>query len=250
MADSLIRWKRKDYMKLYHAVKKFNKRVNELEASQYNYLPKLRNYEELRDSIMSRKQLNRTITSLRNFSKEGMNKKVELPSGQIVTKWQYHEIKINRNRAVENLREEARNIIEGDVYSKEGMGNKRLKEINRAIERYKGIETQKGSQFLGTEYSLLRAGRSDIDLVKLEQFRQNFMNALEEMSTYDNFRKLKRELRNIKDPRDFYEYVRQSPELMDLFLYYKDKATAQTYGGFASNQDAFNAGLEKLGILV
>ena len=75
------------------------------------------------------------------------------------------------------------------------------------------------------------------------------MNALEEMSTYDNFDKLINKLKSIKNPIGFYEYVSQNEILKDLFLYYNDKAEAQTYGGFASNQDAFNTALEQLGIM-
>lgn len=75
------------------------------------------------------------------------------------------------------------------------------------------------------------------------------MNSLNELSTYDNYEKLKTKLESIKNPIQFYDYVRSSEVLSDLFLYYKDKATAQTYGGFASNQDAFNYALEELDLM-
>lgn len=251
MADNLIRWKRGDYIKLSKAVASFNRKVDRLTSIDAKYLPDTRNYKELKKSIMSRKELNRVINSLKKFKTEGMEKIVELPSGQKLTKWEYNQLKLARNRAISKLQEEARGIINSDdlfTAPSEMMGNKRFKEISRTIDRYQGIEKQKGSNFESSLESLFKASRFDADLVKFEQYKNNFMNALEEMTTYDNFEELQYKLSQIKNPKDFYEYIQQSPELMDLFLYYKDKATAQTYGGYASNQDAFNAGLERLGI--
>lgn len=250
MADNLIRWKRGDYVKLSKAVASFNRKVNSLTSDSAKYLPETRNYKELRDSIMSRKELNRVINSLKKFKNEGMEKIVELPSGQKLTKWEYNQMKLARNRAISKLQEEGRGIIEADYYTapSEVMGSKRLRAISRTIDRYRNIENQRGSNFNESMESLFRAGRFDADLIKYEHYRENFMNALEEMSTYDNFEELNYKLSEIKNPKDFYDFIHQSPELMDLFLYYKDKATAQTYGGYTSNQDAFNAGLERLGI--
>ena len=75
------------------------------------------------------------------------------------------------------------------------------------------------------------------------------MKSLEELSVYDNYNLLFNKLASIKNPISFYNYVRTSDVLMDLFLYYKDKPTAQTYGGFESNQDAFNYAIEELGLM-
>lgn len=249
MADSLIRWKRGDYIKLSKAVSSFNRKVNKLTTDETKYLPELRNYKELKKSIMTRKELNRVVNSLKRFKAEGMEKKVTLPSGEELTKWEYNQVKLARNRAISKLLDERMGIVDKSIKTPiSTMGNKRLRAITRTIDRYEGIEYQQGSNFKESLESLYKAGRFDSELVKFEQYRNNFMNALEEMTTYDNFEELKYKLSEIKNPEDFYNFVKQSPELMDLFLYYKDKATAQTYGGYASNQDAFNAGLEKLGI--
>ena len=252
MADSLIRWKRGDYIKLSKAVASYNRKLNAIDNNEAKYLPSLKNYKQLKKTIMSRKEFNRVVKSLKRFNIGGAEDVVNLPSGESITKWEYHEVKLARNRALNKLREEGRGIIEADYYEapSEKMGSKRLKEISRTIDRYEGLELQTGSNLKETIKSVMTQGRFDIDLVRFEQFRTNFMNALEEMSTYDNYEELKYKLEQIRNPEDFYNFIRQSPELMDLFLYYKDKATAQTYGGYASNQDAFNAGLEKLGIFI
>ena len=42
MADSLIRWKRSDYAKLSYEIRRFNKRIKELDVDELNYLPDLK----------------------------------------------------------------------------------------------------------------------------------------------------------------------------------------------------------------
>ena len=75
------------------------------------------------------------------------------------------------------------------------------------------------------------------------------MNSLEQMSSFKNYKLLRDKLESIENPIQFYNYVRQSDIISDLFLYYKEKATAQTYGGFVDNQEAFDTGIfEQLGI--
>ena len=247
MADNLIRWKRGDYVKLSKAVASFNRKVNQLEVDERKYLPDLKDYKELRDTIKSRKELNRIVKSLRNFNIEGAEAVVSLPSGQNLTKWEYHEIKLARNRAIRSLEVEKAHVLEGNKWV--GMGDERVDMINATIKNMQNIENYKGYSFSSELTLIQKLGSYDRDLNKAEQFRLNFMNSLEELSTYDNYDILKEKLESIKNPIQFYDYVSDSEVLSDLFLYYKDKATAQTYGGFASNQDAFNYALEELGLM-
>ena len=247
MADSLIRWKRGDYVKLSKAVASFNRKVNELDVNEAKYLPNLKDYKELKETIKSRKELNRIIRSLRNFNVEGAETRVELPSGKELTKWEYHEIKLARNRAIRTLESEKASITLGMKWK--GMGDERIDQINATIRHMQKIETSSKGSFGGIAGIIMKLGSFDRRLNEAEQFRINFMNALEELSTYDNYEVLKDKLESIRNPEQFYEYVRNSEVLSDLFLYYKDKATAQTYGGFASNQDAFNYALEELGLM-
>lgn len=247
MADSLIRWKRSDYVKLGKAVSSFNKRIRELEVDEAKYLPTLKDYKELKNEILSRKELNRIVNSLRRFSNEGMDKKIKLPSGEELTKWEYQETKFARNRAIRRLELEKEKVEQGEKFL--GMGDERVSYINATIRVIKGLETYSGTSFRNTVSTIQKLGSKDYELKVASQFRENFMNSLEEMSTYDNYDKLLNKLNSIKNPIKFYEFISQNEILKDLFLYYKDKAEAQTYGGFASNQDAFNTALEQLGIM-
>ena len=66
---SVIRWTRSDYQRLSYAVREFNKKISELEGLDENVLPEEYKYTDLRDSIYSRKELNRMIKSLKRLIK-------------------------------------------------------------------------------------------------------------------------------------------------------------------------------------
>ena len=247
MAQSLIRWKKGDYIRLGQAVSRFNKRINELEAIDVDYLPDLKDYKELKNEILSRNELNRVIKSLRNFTHEGMNEPVDLPSGNTITKWEYAEVKKARRLSIKRLEQEKLSIKLGEKYV--GMGDERIDVINSNIKNIESFEVLRDFEFKDTKERVLKLGSKDYDLRKAMIYRENFMDSLGEMSTYDNYNLLITKLNKIQNPIKFFEFVQQSDTLSDLFLYYSDKATAQTYGGFASNQDAFNYALEELGIM-
>lgn len=247
MAQSLIRWKKGDYIKLGQAVSRFNKRIKELESIDVDYLPDLKDYKEIKDEILSRNELNRVLKSLRSFSKEGMNKPVDLPSGNTITAWEYNEVKKAKNLSIKRLTQEKIAIKLGEKYV--GMGDERIDTIDSNIKNIESFETLKDFEYKDTKERILKLGSKDYELRKAMIYRDNFMNSLKEMRTYDNYDLLVKKLEKISNPIKFFDFIQQSDTLSDLFLYYSDKATAQTYGGFASNQDAFNYALEELGIM-
>ena len=82
---SMIRWTRSDYAKLSYAVRQFNKKVSELEKLEGNVAPEEFDYREVRDSIYSRKELNRVIKSLKRINRESQQKIRTLDSGEQIT---------------------------------------------------------------------------------------------------------------------------------------------------------------------
>ena len=244
--SSVIRWSRGDYLKLSYAVRKFNQTISELEQLDKNVLPEEFNYTELRDSIYSRRELNRIIKALRRFSKTSQQKVVTSPSGEKITQWELSELKKSQKRALGNVTDQAREIVED---STNVMGDAEFKKLLRTKESIEDLFNRKGSEFRRTKERTKSWGKSDYELWRASIFRENFMKALEQMSSFKNYKLLIDKLESIENPIQFYNYVRQSDILSDLFLYYKDKATAQTYGGFVDNQEAFDTGIfEQLGV--
>ena len=238
--DSLIRWKRSDYMKLSKAVSRFNKIINELEVEEKEYLPELKDYKEIRDKITSRKELNRIINSLKRATEENLLTKRIYESGEAISKWEFQEVNKARNRAFRNLEKERQGILQGRQSI--GMGDERLSEIHAIEQSFIDLEERKGADLKRLKERIFSVGRSDYALAKDKLFRDNFYKALEGISNFQNYDLLKKELDKIKNPTKFYEYVSKSPVLMDLFLWYKE-SDSLFYGGFNNNQDAFDSTL-------
>ena len=244
MADSLIRWNKKDYNKLRYAVNQFNKKVNALEKLvDDSYLPQEKTYKELKKHITSRKELNRVIKSLRDFNNENAIK-VETTGGQELTKWEYNQLKRAKQRALNNLAKEEGQIVLGRRSI--GMGDERLREIEATRKSFNKLETAKGSEFERLARRVESVGRKDYKLAQDKLFMENFYKAMKELKSYDNYDVFIKEISKIKNPTKFYEYISQNSTIMsDLFKWYKDENGTIIYGGFASNQDAFNTALEK-----
>lgn len=243
---SVIRWSKGDYLKLAYAVRKFNQTISELEGLDKNVLPEEFKYTELRDSIYSRRELNRVIKSLRRFSKTSQQRVVTSPSGEKITQWELSELKKAQKRALQNVTDQARVIVED---STNVMGDAEFKRLLRTKESIEDLFNRKGTEFRRTKKRTSSWGKNDYELWRASIFRENYMNVLEQMSSFKNYKVLKDKLESIENPIQFYNYVKQSDILSDLFLYYRDKATAQTYGGFVDNQEAFDTGIfEQLGV--
>ena len=238
--DSLIRWKRGDYIKLGQAVSRFNKIINELDTDERNFLPELKNYQEIKEHITSRKELNRVIKSLRRVDTENLLNTKILESGEEISKWEYQELNKARRRAFRNLELERESILKDRPSI--GMGDERLSEIHAIEQSFIDLENRTGKDLKRIKSRIFSVGRSDYKLSKDELFRKNFYTALEGISNFQNYDVLKKELDKIKNPTKFYEFVKKSPVLMDLFLWYKE-SDSLFYGGFNDNEEAFNSTL-------
>lgn len=238
--DSLIRWKRGDYIKLGQAVSRFNKIINELDTDERNFLPELKDYKEIKDHITSRKELNRIIKSLRRVDTENLLNTKILESGEEISKWEYQELNKARRRAFRNLELERESILKDRPSI--GMGDERLSEIHAIEQSFIDLENRTGKDLKRLKTRIFSVGRSDYKLSRDELFRRNFYKALEGISNFQNYDILKKELDKIKNPTKFYEFVKKSPVLMDLFLWYKE-SDSLFYGGFNDNEEAFNSTL-------
>ena len=238
--DSLIRWKRGDYIKLGQAVSRFNKIINELDTDERNFLPELKDYKEIKEHITSRKELNRIIKSLRRVDTENLLNTKILDSGEEISKWEYQELNKARRRAFRNLELERESILKDRPSI--GMGDERLSEIHAIEQSFIDLENRTGKDLKRLKTRIFSVGRSDYKLSRDELFRRNFYTALEGISNFQNYDILKKELDKIKNPTKFYEFVKKSPVLMDLFLWYKE-SDSLFYGGFNNNEEAFNSTL-------
>ena len=249
MADNLIRWKRSDYVRLSKAVNKFNKQVNELTSKGINYAPEVKSYQSIKENIYTRKELNRLINSMKKFTIE-TSKKVELESGREMTAWEYKDIRLARNRARRYLESKLEMQQRENPYAKFGIETKEIEQTRKTIESLDKLETKADKFEMQRIINRIKnLGSYDVEMKRATQYKENYLKALEQMSNYDNYDLLKEKLDSIKNPEEFYEFIKQSDQLSDLFEYYETSPQAQTYGGFDNNQEAFNRALEQLGII-
>lgn len=244
----LIKWQRKDYGKLIKAVNQYNKRIKELNELDLdiNLPTKPLNYKDIKEDIITRKQLNQTLSTLKRINFKSATDEIKLQSGEVISKWEYNDIMKRKNIAEEYLRrqidEERRNT------SFKGLSNEKLEKLTSTLETIEKFENKKGDNLRYALNRIKTLGNVDYEIKKADTFKTNFMYALKEgSSTFKNYKLLNDKLKTIRNPKEFYEYVSQSETLMDLFIWYDDETGTLQYGGFKSNEDAFNDALVKLG---
>lgn len=238
--DSLIRWKKGDSIRLGRAISRFNKTINEIEVDERDVLPEMKNFKELKQNINTRKELNRVINALNRANVDNLTQTREFASGEEITAWEYQEVNKAMKRAMRNLESERAGILAGRESI--GMGDERLSEIKAIEASLESLESRKGRDFERVKERIFSLGKSDYKITRDKQFQENFYKALEGISNFQNYDVLKKELDKIKNPSKFYDYVKRSPVLMDLFLWYKE-SDSLFYGGFTDNQEAFDSTL-------
>lgn len=237
--ESLIKWKRGDYIRLSKAVSRYNTLINTSDVNSET-LPEIQKYSELKSSITTRKELNRVVNSLKRANRENLSKTVKFDSGESLTKYEYDELKKQRSNALRSLTREKNKILEERPSI--GMGDERISEIEAIQTSLQNLENKTGKNFEKTILRIQKLGVADRRMKKALTFRENMYTALEGVSNFENYEILKKELDKIKNPQKFFEYVKQSPILMDIFLWYKNPEVLH-YGSFSSNQEAFNSSL-------
>ena len=241
MADSQIRWKRGDFIKLGRAVSDFNKRINELKTEENKlYLPENLEYSNVRDEITTRRELNRFINSLKRFQKEGAENLYTTEAGEILTNWERNELSINARVISRRLNKELNELNEaGETgFSRVQMGSIRAREIEAQLRNLKTIESKKGYEFNILKNRLKKLGTSDYEMKKATVYRENYLEEMKKYRNFEGYDKLINKLYQITNPIEFFKFMSKNELTKDL-TYQSDQ--------FYSQQE-FNLFLESLGI--
>lgn len=241
MAESLIKWKKGDYISLGKAVAEFNKKINKLQREEdLTYLPAKIDYKEARDNITTRRELNRLINSLRRFQREGAEELYQTEAGELMTIWERKELGLQSRIAQTRLEQELAKLNEPleSGFSRAEMGSNRAKEIRAQLENLKQIETKKGYKMKRLKESISKSGVLDYTMKKALIYRENYLKEMEKYSHLDNYDKLMNKLKSISNPIAFFDFVSQDEVAVDL--------TYQSEEYYA--QEEFNYYLESLGI--
>ena len=246
--DSLIRWSRRDRSRLDSAIKSFNKEVNRVSKMGID-VPDKKSFTNLVQHITTRRELENVIDSLRDFNENTATQEVTLSSGEKVSLYEFNEVSKKKEIAERNLYSEMQKIQNDRMQTQNKyMGEERITEIQETLEAITDY-TNNVENFGKTARRVQNIGRLDYELAKNKLFKENFMKSLESAKNFDNYKALKKELSKYRNPNKFYEYVKKSPFLMDIFLWYKSSDGYLVYSSFDSNENAFdNALVNDLGI--
>lgn len=238
MAQSQIRWKHGDYVKLGRAVSEYNKTINEhrnLENSLY--LPETITYSDLKENIATRKEFNRILSSLKRIKNKNAFDLITLEGGQTITHYQEMETDRLLYNIIDRLSDEMTTLYTPDKsgFSKAQMGAHRVKEITSTIGSVTKYKQLKGFEFNLKLNRIENLGREDYTMRKSITYRNNFMRELENLATNNSeFKPILNYFNKITNPIEFFEVTQRSNALQDFFTWYQNP---ENYAGFTSTED-------------
>jgi hypothetical protein len=219
MAQSQIKWKRGDYIRLGRAVSDFNKKINELQQEENKlYLPTPLAYSNVKENITTRQELNRMINSLRRFQREDAGELYITEAGEQITKWERRELGYQVSIAKRRLNKELASLNEPTLggFSRVQMGSVRAREIEAQIKSLGKLENKTGFEFNRLKKSIRFQGASDYTMKKSIVYRENYINEMKKYSNFDNYDKLMNKLQSISNPISFYDFVSKNELTKDL----------------------------------
>lgn len=240
--DSLIRWKTQDSIRLQQSINRFNREISKLDKGKN--VPQKLKYEEAMNKFVTRREFESLINSLNRATHETLTNQVELANGEKISYWEYSETLRKKNQAGANLLNELDRINRekaetGNRY----MGEERISEIQSTLSLLDRTFDSL-SEFNKRKKQIQFVGRSDFEIAKNKLFMQNFYTALDNLTNFEHYDDLVRQLKQIRNPNKFYQYIKKSPILMDIFLWYKDNDGTLVYSTFDTNEQAFNSALK------
>lgn len=249
--ESLIRFRRKDVGKLSYAVRQFNKKIRELEGLEREFAPEEVDYRSIKANITSRREFNRVIKSLKRFTREHQEDIVTLDSGENISKWERHELNLATKRATRSLTTEYMKEVQKPI-NIFGMKSDRISQIEATLKSINNIENTKGNIFRKLKERIFKIGVTDKELKRAKIFKQNYLEGLKDkqFKTFKNYKVFMNYINTkLKNPQKFYDTISKSETLSNFFFWYDSSEGIISFGGFLSNEDAFNTGLQELGII-
>lgn len=237
--QSMIRWKQSDYLKLGRSVSNFNKQIAKLSSKEGDVIvPDTLSYKDVKAGISTRKEYNRLIKSLQNFSNPDKQKSIKLDSGVKITNWEYTELKKGRNRAVQRMTNE---LVGLEAVSNFGTGNSRINEIKATIKSLYDLEKLSGSEFRRIKRRINYQGNTDYEIKQAQRFKDNFIKEFKSLGREE----IVKYAESFRNPIDFWEAIKDTAFAKLQEWYDEAKGTVQ----FAMESDErYEQELEKLGL--
>ena len=236
MAENQIKWRTEDLNRLKKAVNDFNKKIRRLEKEEnLLYLPDTITYIDTKNDITTRAEYNRRVKALESFMKEGAEDLHITKGGEGLSKWEWQQT-LNQKRILENrLNKEIADYDRISPKVKGLMGNPERVQAEATLESIQKIYNLKGAAFNRVKNRVQNLGVKDYDMRRAETFRKNVLQELREIKYKSKAKqKLYKALKNVRNPIEFYEKVKESDVMYDFFKWYKNP---ELYGDFKNYDD-------------
>lgn len=146
-----IRWRKSDYAKLSHLVRKVNQKVFAIEVKRpelFEYQPSMLDYQEVKATIKTRRDFNNFMNKYKRYLKDGAEELQKSDRGAVATNWQVREFEISQFADNVRKRAELKNqetvTVQGKDtgYTPAEMGRVRVNELLPSNKKFKNMSKE------------------------------------------------------------------------------------------------------------
>lgn len=226
-----IRYDKKLNQEINRTIKNFNQKIARLEKQERELLPSKITKKDLKESVYTRRELQRKLKELQRFSKRGAEDIIETKGGVKLTQYELNEIKrenarVKRNitREINRLRVEKPKIFgksQSATFSQMG-DTDYLNLVARRKALEKDINKLSREEFERFTKLVEKTGRNQQYMNTI--FKENYFDMLTKTAYYfdydnDKLNMLKQKLMNLK-PNDFLKLFKEDKSIRAILDYY------------------------------
>ena len=226
-----IRYDKKLNQEINRTIKNFNQKIARLEKQERELLPSKITKKDLKESVYTRRELQRKLRELQRFSKRGAEDIIETKGGARLTRYDYQNIKRESTRVKQNITREINRLrvekpkifgkTQTSTFSEMGDTDylnlvARRKALEKDVNRLSREEFERFTKLVE------KTGRNQQYMNSI--FKQNYFDMLTDLAYYfdydnDKLNMLKQKLMNLK-PNDFLKLFKEDKSIRAILDYY------------------------------
>ena len=232
--DIMIRYDKKFNKEINRIVRNYNQKITRIEkyVDSFNYhIPSKTTVKALKQNVYTRTELRRKLNELKRYSQRGIEESIQLPSGNIISKYEYQNLKREAKRVKQNVSREIK-FLETEKPTNYGkrqyttfaqMGDSYyLNMVAKRENLQKQIDILTGEEYENYKKFVYKTGRSLEYQTSL--FRENYKDMLFELAYYTKYdeekiKLLEKKLDKLKN-KDFYKLFRTENGIKAITEYY------------------------------
>lgn len=226
-----IRYNKQLNASINSIVRNYNAKIKRLEKVEEElYLPELTSVKEIKESVTSRKELNRMLKDLQRYSERGMEKTIRFASGLKMSKYQSETLKRNLKIAKAKTTREI-NQFTSSTIKVFGIPQNTPHEYDESYLNLKAQREKLNKDISTLNKKELERLQSNIEDVLYSeerelQYKENWIDMIDKLSYYGEIDKEKKEeiIKRIKNisPSNFTKLYRNEKSIKAIQELYRD----------------------------